>query len=174
MAGVDFGAWLAKKYEILQQNANTNAAEVEQRDRAATMQYGVGGVFDRGQTAETKRKQMELEQDTYKFNEELPLKKMETKAKVGLFGAQAANLGSETRWNTATMPLYLKAQEIENDAREKAIRGLEGSKSFEDINIPRPQFATPRETYLSSDGGGSEVYFDSDIKKQKRRLQWGN
>lgn len=169
MAEIDFGAWLARKYDIMQQNANTNAAEVAQRDRAATMQYGVGGAYDRGEESATKRKKMELDQAAYEFNAELPLKQAETKAKVGLYGAQAGNLFSETKYNTAMLPLFIETQKQENDARKK---GLEGSTSFQEVN--RPNFATPRETYLSNNEGGSDVYFDSDIRKQKRRLQWGN
>lgn len=172
MAEVDFSGWLARKYDIMQQNANTNAAEVEQRGAAATMQYGVGGAYDRSEAAATKRKKMELDQQAFEFNSELPLKQKEVAAKVGLYGAQAGNLYSETNYNKAMLPLYTEAQRYENTARK---RGLEGSSTFEELKNPNaniPSIALPRETYLSTDGGGRDIDVDYRTPEQKRFRPW--
>lgn len=144
MAEIDFGGWLARKYDIMQQNANTNAAEVEQRNSAAVMQYGVGGVYDRGETAATKRKQMELDQDTYKYDKGFPLLQMEAK------GRFAANMGSANESNTVALynrgmtPELTRLQQLNNDAMEYELRkqgisldnnsGLGGSKTFNETN----------------------------------------
>jgi len=154
MAEVDFGAWLARKYDIMQQNANTNAAEVEQRDRAATMQYGVGGVYDRSEASATKRKQMELDQDTDKFNQELPLKKQETAAKAKYMIANAVNLDSETQSNIDTIrqgrrlfPLELQAARdvIYGRGSGVAMPGLTGSSSFNEVTGGAQRLPTLRD-----------------------------
>jgi len=135
MAEVDFSGWLARKYDIMQQNANTNAAEVEQKDAAATMQYGIGGVYDRGEAAATKRKKMELDQQESEFGRKLPLIELEIKSAASEKYAQAGNLKSQTNFNTAIQPYYVEGAKIENAARVDAL-GLKDSSAYNDL-VPK-------------------------------------
>lgn len=154
MAEIDFGGWLARKYDIMQQNANTNAAEVEQRNSAAVMQYGVGGVYDRGETAATKRKQMELDQDTYKYDKGFPLQEMDVKSAASERYARARNLDTESNFNEAVLPSYVAGanydvKELERRDTKSKIDAI--NRNFVPDIVPNSRVATPRNSYRVDD-----------------------